>query len=61
MNGWVHQRRAGSYSARRDQPVTLAEQFAMANWLRSGETVSDMAYRLRRPIPQVRTLLFGER
>jgi len=56
---WLHQRRSGAYAERRDTPVLFAEQVALAGWLRNGDTVSDMASRLRRPIPQVRAILFG--
>lgn len=57
---WVNQQVTGSYAARSHDPVLFAEQVAMAGWLRAGEPVALMAARLRRPIPQVRFMLFGE-
>lgn len=57
---WVNQQTIGAYAARRDEPVLFVEQVAMAGWLRAGEPVALMAAWLRRPIPQVRSMLFGE-
>lgn len=55
---WINQKEVGAYASRRDAPVLLVEQFALAGWRRAGEPVCLMAARLRRPIPQVRSMAF---
>lgn len=45
---------------RKGSPVLLAEQFAMAGWLRDGEPVSRIAQRSRRTVRETRAILFGD-
>lgn len=45
---------------RRDEPVLFVEQLAIADGLRRGDLISAIAFRLRRPITQVRRLAYGE-
>lgn len=44
---------------RQCMPVLLVEQFAALAWWRAGDSVTIIAARLRRPIPQARAILFG--
>lgn len=61
MSGWISQGKAGSYAARRGEPMTLAEQVAVAALVRSGEPIARIAQVTRRPIPEVRSIVFGDR
>lgn len=45
--------------ARRDEPILLVDMICAASWLGDGEMISTIATRLQRPIPQVRTMIYG--
>lgn len=49
------------YGARRGTPITLAEMICAAIWRLDGATNALIAQRLRRPIPEVRRMMFGEK
>jgi hypothetical protein len=44
---------------RRGAPVLLAEQFAIAAWLRAGDPLSSIARRCQRPGPETRVTAYG--
>lgn len=46
-------------AVRRDEPILLVEMICVAAWIAEGDMIFDIARRLRRPVRQVRALVFG--
>ena len=48
------------YAERRSDPWLFVEFIAIAAWLKDGDSIASIAARLRRTIPAVRAIIYGE-